>query len=166
MTPRLLVNFIRDNCSEELARSITGGASWELIAENIICQAIFKVTKKLPTRQFPYPGSTKTADFAFTDDTVLHVVELKVESAHEVGKFAGNSFAADKSADKAKLETFNATVLNQPTSADVPQHVPFTVVKIQVFIGYSGPGKASIGTMTNWTDSGDGLIRYGANLVE
>lgn len=165
MTPQQLVNFIRNDCSAELSQSLSSGAAWELVAEAIICQALFRATKKQPTRQFRFPGSTLNADFAFSEGHVLHIVELKVESAQHAGLFAGTSFAAAREADRAKLEQFNTALLNQPSSAVVPQHVPFTVVKIQVFIGYSVPGKARIGTMTNWTDSGGGHIRFGADLV-
>jgi hypothetical protein len=153
--------------------SIASGASWELIAEHKICEIIQQETGIVAVRQVRYPNSRETSDFAFAQGTLMHLFELKVESANTAGTFAGKSAAQAKMDDMEKLAKFDVDAFNEPSGEAVEmeiegvskivirtlQHEPFTVKKMFVMIAYSVNGREAVRTMmSDWVNVGDVTI--------
>lgn len=173
MTPLALLQALNN---ANFVFAIQQGAAWELIAENMIVQEIFNATGVRATRQYNYPGGgNSTCDFAFAEGTLMNVVELKVESAVNAGQFSGVSFVAARANDYAKLLGFNVGALNAPlmgvmrtgplsVAITMRQHVPFVVNKMQVFVAYSGGGRASVGGMAV-SQNYPGPVTVGVDVV-
>ncbi|MGQ9425598.1 hypothetical protein ACXYTJ_08015 [Gilvimarinus sp. F26214L] len=97
-------NLITD-MEEKVVAAIQSGAQWEVWLQVEIFGALIR-NFGCGGREIRRDGARAT-DLAFTHDSTVHMVELKVESAHHAGQFAGVSLSDAVDADVEKLRRLN-----------------------------------------------------------
>ncbi|MBB3639809.1 hypothetical protein [Variovorax atrisoli] len=104
MTPTELLNALTP-LAARLASYISTGAQYEVTAQAEMALQILAHFNVMG-REIPYPGSQKTCDLAYVHQGEQYWVELKVESAHHAGTYAGKpSMDAAIMSDITKLRT-------------------------------------------------------------
>lgn len=104
MTPNDFLGII-NSCCFGLQQAIQTGAQWEVVAHSVIANALLTHTGRVPLREAKYKYATNAAaegeacDFLIQDGTQMIWLELKVESATNIGSFAGSSLAVVTSLD-------------------------------------------------------------------